>query len=82
MLSNFLRCLHDESGQGVIEYAMLLAVIATGGLAALRVVGNHISGLGAAFDPFSAASHTNDTIGGTCNWQVAVKQQSCAIARP
>lgn len=81
MLPVFFRCLRDESGQGIIEYAMIIALVATGALTALHAVGGRLSSFGAALDPFSGAPHMNVTINPSCDWHVTDTQSSCANLR-
>ena len=40
MLKNFLR---DEDGQGMVEYALILALIAVVVIAAVTLIGNNIN---------------------------------------
>ena len=39
------RLAQDESGQDLIEYALLAALLATGAIAGMRVLGNAISSI-------------------------------------
>jgi Flp pilus assembly pilin Flp len=82
MQSEFFRFLHDDSGQGVIEYAMILAVVATGAIAALQAMGTKLSTFGAALDPFSTTTHLHVTIGSTCDYHITDQQSSCPVLQP
>jgi hypothetical protein len=54
-----------------------------GALAGLHAIGDKLSSLGAAIDPFSATTppHTILTIENGCDWHVTDTQSSCAYAR-
>jgi Flp pilus assembly pilin Flp len=80
MRPEFFRFFHDDSGQGVIEYAMMLAMIATGAVAALHAIGSKLSG--AALDPFSTTPHLNVTIENACVYHVTDQRSSCPNLQP
>jgi pilus assembly protein Flp/PilA len=42
MLHNFLEILRDEEGQGLVEYALILLLVALVVILALKSVGNQI----------------------------------------
>jgi pilus assembly protein Flp/PilA len=43
MIANFVHLLRDESGQDLIEYALVAALIALGAIAAMQGLANGIS---------------------------------------
>ncbi len=40
MLNNFTAMLYDEEGQGLVEYALIIALVSIVAIAALRLLGN------------------------------------------
>ncbi|HEY0798893.1 MAG TPA: hypothetical protein VGD50_07060 [Candidatus Baltobacteraceae bacterium] len=51
-----LALFRDESGQGLVEYAIIVALLATGALATLHILGQKLSNIGVSLDPFARAS--------------------------
>lgn len=43
MLANIAALLRDDEGQGLVEYALIIALIAVVAIAALRVIGTRAS---------------------------------------
>jgi pilus assembly protein Flp/PilA len=40
VLNNFTAMLYDEEGQGLVEYALIIALVSIVAIAALRLLGN------------------------------------------
>ena len=43
MLKNFTAMLRNDQGQGLVEYALIIALVSIVAIAALRVLGSHAS---------------------------------------